>query len=139
MLRRAKQRSGIHNETEARFDMSAVTTCRDCKGVVVLSLTDKNIRPLTFKEAVGWFYELNCTQMQCVGNRTHTDSYGWGYYWNLDKVLEAAYPRQYAEDLEHRGGRQHFGVEISGTGAKVHLMQTAFQMSSRAVKFNEDR
>jgi hypothetical protein len=126
--------SWIHN-TKVRgriYELSAVVTCRSCKGVVVIVLTDDDRKLLSYGTMVGWFYDLHTSATTCPGRRQHTDEHGWGYYWNLDQVLRTVHPLDSKIDLERRGGRPHFGADFVGSYPKVHITSTASPHNTEA-------
>jgi len=133
-LREFVRKRGINGKI---YEVSAITYCVVCKGVIVLSLTDQERNLIPYSELVGWFYELNAKPMQCIGKKEHVEDRGWGYYWSLDQILEEVYPRRHQRDAELRGGRQHFGVPVIGMEPKVHIIRTCGPFSVEPVRFTK--
>ena len=131
-LEESVRRFGIEGRI---YETTALTACRVCRGPIAIGLNDLRRRRIPFEALVGWFYQLNVRDTVCMGDPGHSESRGWGYYWNLDGVLQAAFPDEFGRDLEHRGGRQHFGVEVLGVQPKVHIVKTVGPLSVATLQF----
>jgi len=109
---------------EYHGDISAVTTCRVCKGVVIISLTDERCKLLSYRDMLGWFYQLHVRQMRCIANKEHVEEQGWGHYWNFDQILKQAHFKDWEIDHLARGKRPHFGIDIGGKQPIVYVVKT---------------